>query len=236
MQLYNMTAKQAFAEAPPQYPVQTWIWDPPYNIGFKYEGFDDRNKNYDEWINETAELMYNNTKQGGSLFFIHYPKACAELLPHLQAAGWTLHQWITWVYPANFGHSNKKFTTASRAVLWFSKGEPFFKPKATVQPYKNPNDKRIKERMAQGHKGCNHYDWWNINLCKNTSKDYRGYANQIPYELLERCILHTSNEGHVVGDPCGGSGSTYRVALDHNRQVWGCDVAPAAFELWGDLV
>tara|TARA_R100001163_G_C5056926_1_gene193418 strand:- start:226 stop:948 length:723 start_codon:yes stop_codon:yes gene_type:complete len=234
-QLYNLDAKTALLTFPPVKPVQTWVWDPPYNIQFKYEGFDDNNPNYDEWVEETARLMFNNTNEGGSMFFIHYPIDCARLLPHLMKAGWNMHQWITWVYPANFGHSKKRFTKASRTILWLSKSEPYFDSKATVQPYKNPNDKRIKKLIEEGAKGTAHYDWWEINLCKNTSSDYRGYANQIPYALIERCILHTSKQGDTIGDPCGGSGSTYRVAIDWGRGVYGCDLSLEAFKLWDDL-
>ena len=34
------------------------------------------------------------------------------------------------------------------------------------QPYKNPNDKRIAKRIAEGKK-ARLYDWWNINQVKN---------------------------------------------------------------------
>ena len=39
---------------------------------------------------------------------------------------WKFHQWINWNYPANFGHSTKKWTNASRTILWLVKGDPEF--------------------------------------------------------------------------------------------------------------
>jgi len=222
-------------ENPPSTKVQTWILDPPYNIGFDYgDGFKDRQNDsaYRGWIGSLLHRCYENTQEGGSLFFIHYPEECGRLLPFIDGSGWRLHQWLSWVYPANFGHSKRRFTTAHRTVLWLSKGEPKFNSHATVQPYKNPNDKRIKQHIANGKKGTVFYDWWEINLCKNTSKDHLGYHNQIPYTLLERCILATTDEGDFVGDPCAGSGSTMRAAMLLNRHAWGCDIKVEAKEYW----
>jgi len=215
--------------------VQTWIVDPPYNIGFDYENFTDKIENYPEWIGILAEGMFNRTKENGSFFLIHYPIDCARLLPEIESKGWKLHQWISWVYPSNIGMSKNKFTTAHRTILWFSKSK---KPKfshVVGGEYKNPNDKRIKERIAQG-KSPPLYDWWNINLCKNVSKDFKGYANQIPEKLLERLILNTTDEEDLVGDCCAGSGSTLRTALKHNRKIWGCDINSSASDLWSDLL
>ena len=219
----------------PSSPIQTWILDPPYNIGFNYgPNFNDDlpDAAYHRWLNDLACVMLDNTVRGGSLFFIHYPTECARILPHLERAGWRLHQWISWVYPANFGHSNKRFTKAHRSILWLSHGEPTFYPEATVQPYKNPNDKRIRKLIESGRTGTTHYDWWEINLCKNVSRDYLGYHNQIPEELLKRCILATTKEGQMVGDPCAGSGSTMRAAIMLNRRGWGCDINQEAYEMW----
>ena len=47
--------------------------------------------------------------------------------------------------------------------------------------------------------GTNLYNWWNVNLCKNVSKDKKGaFSNQIPESLLERIILSTTNLGDLV--------------------------------------
>ena len=42
------------------------------------------------------------------------------------------------------------------------------------EPYKNPTDKRIAKRIAEGHEGGMLYDWWEINQVKNVSKDKNG--------------------------------------------------------------
>ena len=205
--------------------VNTWIVDPPYNIGFDYgENFKDSFTDYPSFIHDISKGMYEKTTDEGSFFFIHYPEDCARLLKVIEKAGWVLHQWISWVYPSNIGMSKKRFTTASRAVLWFSKGIPKFKHHVKGE-YKNPTDARIKERIKQGH-APPLYDWWHINMCKNVSKDYAGYFNQIPYELLKRLILNTTEEGDTVGDCCAGSGSVLLAALKLKRNSIGFDINP----------
>lgn len=219
--------------------VQCWIFDPPYNIG--YAGYDDKVDDrlawddYVELISQSANLMANHTSDG-SLFMIHYPEATARLLPVLEAAGWEFRQWITWAYNSNIGHSKRKFTTASRTVLWMTRGEPIVNISATQQPYKNPNDKRVQALIAGGSKGVNHYDWWNINLRKNVGKGYRGWANQLPIELVERIILTASNEGGVVGDLMAGSGTLLEVSLPLNRVVYQNDISENALDIWMEMV
>ena len=222
--------------------MNTWILDPPYNIGFDYQSDFKDNKKPDVYASDLVDIIHTcarSLQPDGSLFIIHYPEIISRLVDMIESDKLKqcdyyvrpehqleLHQWITWVYPSNIGHSKSKFTRASRAILWFKKRgqKPYFNHLATVQPYRNPNDKRIKQRIADGHKGVVHYDWWEINMCKNVSKDYRGYVNQIPYKLLERLILHTTEKGDWVGDCFAGSGSTIAAAHKLGRNGWGCDI------------
>jgi len=217
--------------------IQTWIFDPPYNVGFDYDNVDDNMTDYDysRFIQRNAEGMFNMTDEGGSMFLIHYTLPAAKLIPFIEAAGWNVHQWITWVYPHNMGMSNQRFTQGSRAVVWFTKGKPKVNIKAVKGQYKNPNDKRIKQRIEDGHAPAL-MDWWNINLRKNTSKGHRKYANQLPYELVKRLILTTSDVDDWVGDCMAGSGTTLEVAKDFDRRVFLNDINPNSLDLWKGLI
>ena len=215
--------------------VRTWVWDPPYNIGYSYSDCADNMTAdmYADWIKKVASLCSWHSLDDANLFFIHYPADAARLLPYLEKAGWELKQWLTWVYPSNFGHSKNKFTTASRAVLHLVKGNPSFNHVA-VQPYRNPNDKRIRKLIENGSNGTAHYDWLQVNLVKNVSAEKR-YTNQIPEALLEILILNTTVQNDLVGDPTCGSGSTCRTAKRIDRRFWGCDISEDAVKCWGDL-
>jgi DNA modification methylase len=215
--------------------VQTWIVDPPYNIKYNYNSSFKDNldaEQYSLMIYDLLELAYDSTKDNGSFFLINYPDIIAELFIDIKRSRWNVHQWITWVYPSNIGMSNRKFTRASRTVLWLSKGEPKVNISAVQQPYKNPKDKRIMGQMAKGKTGTNLYDWWDINLCKNVSKDKNDYVNQIPAELLRRLILSTTEEGDLVADGMCGSGSTVVAAESLGRRGFGCDINENLLPIW----
>ena len=188
----------SFKEHLPIQGIQTWIVDPPYNIKFNYNSeFKDNlpAEEYEKLIFDLLELTYESTNEGGSFFLINYPEIIANIFGSIKQSKWQFHEWISWVYPSNIGINKRKFTRASRTVLWLTKGEPYVDIKAVQQPYKNPTDKRVKQMIKNGSTGTNLYDWWEINLCKNVSKDKNDYVNQIPQELLNRLILTTSRGG-----------------------------------------
>jgi len=215
--------------------VQTFIIDPPYNIGFNYRsGYKDslEKQEYSDGLYEVLEMMFESSNTNASCFLINYPEIIAEYYHTILDTSWNVYQWINWVYPSNIGHSKKRFTKASRTVLWLAKDDPKIHIDAIQQPYKNPTDKRIKELVANGKTGTNLYDWWEINLCKNVSKDKSNYVNQIPEELLKRLILTTTDEGDLVADPMCGSGSTVVTAAKLDRVGWGCDLNENLIPVW----
>jgi len=214
--------------------IRTWIFDPPYNIGYDYgKVITDRREQryYEIEIREMAANMKFHSKANANLFLVIYPSIAARLLPVIEDVGWSLKQWLTWVYPSNIGHSKKKFTTGSRAVLWFTIGDPEFNHKAVVQPYKE-DSKKTRAMKAKGSKGAALYDWWEINLRKNVSKGFKGYFNQLPFKLVENILLHTTQEGEWVGDLTAGAGTTWEVAKEIGRSCWLNDLNPDCLEIW----
>src|SRR5699024_1075904 len=81
--------------------------------------------------------------------------------------------------------------------------------KKVLQPFKNPNDKRIKERIKKGVKGARSYDWFNdIQLVKNVTKQEHNHPCPVPVKLMERIIKLTTKENDLIFDPFAGSGTT----------------------------
>jgi len=213
---------------PPGKGIKLFLTDPPYNLGFDYGEVTDNQpeEEYHQMMEDIFDSCYEAADEDAHLFIIHYAQDLAKMWPRLTKK-WNFHQWITWNYPANFGHSSKKWTNASRTILWLTKGDPEFYGERVVQPYRNPTDKRIKKLIHEDGKiGTNLYNWWQVNLCKNVSKDKKDYSNQIPEALLERIILSTTNLGDKVADPFSGTFSTSRTALRLGRYAWGCDLNP----------
>lgn len=221
---YNGEGKKLFEEIEKK--PQTIIADPPYNRNKDYGCVSDNldKDSYRKMIGETLDVAYDNSAEDASFFLIHYQEDVAEMYDIITNK-WCVHQWITWCYPSNYGHSTKKFTNASRVVLWLKKEEdPKFKPKEVVQKYKNPSDSRIKKKIEDGRLGAHLYDWLEINHVKNVSEEYQGYDNQIPEKLLKILILTTTDKGELIADPFSGSYSTARTALKHGRLAVGSDL------------
>lgn len=181
------------------------ITDPPYNVKYKYPDYND-NMNSEEYINL---LSYLNTEK---VVMIHYPEAfCGDVREALGKP----NKIVQWVYNSNLNRQH-------RSIAWFSCDPNLKKVK---QPYKNPNDKRIKKLVENGSEGTRLYDWWDdINLVKNVSKDKEAtFTNQIPIKLLERIILITTKEGDTILDPFFGSGSLYFACKNTNRKCIGIE-------------
>jgi DNA modification methylase len=214
--------------------VDLIITDPPFNIGKNYDGVYKDNKSKDEylmwcknWLSECVRLL----KPTGSLYLFNYPENNAYLLPFLQEKT-IFKRWMTWHYPTNTGHSKTNYTRSQHSIIFCTKSKKAkFNRTAIVEPYKNPTDKRIKERIKNGKKGRAPYDVFHFNLVKNVSKEKTKHPCQIPTQLLKIFILASSNPGDTVLDPFAGSFSTCVAAKKLNRNSIGIDINPRYVEI-----
>lgn len=110
------------------------VTDPPFNIGYHYGKYKDRmeEKTYFSMIAEIIERF--------PAVIIHYPEALHKISI---TSGEVPKKVAAWVYNSNTAKQH-------RDVAWY-KVEPIFTN--AWQQYKNPNDKRIKERIARGSRG-----------------------------------------------------------------------------------
>lgn len=200
------------------------LTDPPYNIGWKYsDKVNDNKPDYHEWCEQWVDRCIESLRENSILCIINYPENNNILFSYLKKRLNYVQQLI-WCYPTNVGHSKRKYTRTYRTILVFSNGDDYtFNPQK--QPYKNPTDKRIKQRIAEGHEGTNHYDIFNINLCKNGSKSKKQNGiNQLPNDLVDMLIKTYTNEGDYVLDPFVGNGTVMDRAEALNRNSVGIDI------------
>jgi len=218
----------------PDESVDIIITDPPFNIGKDYGGVYEDKKKFDEyiewcktWLNECIRLL----KKHGSLYLFNYPENNAYLLPFLKEK-MIFKRWMTWHYPTNTGHSKSNFTRTQHSILFFTKSKSHkFNKDVIAEPYKNPTDKRIIERIKNGSKGRAPYDVFQFNLVKNVSKDKTPHPCQIPIPLLKIFIMASSDTGDTVLDPFAGSFSTCAAAKEINRNSIGIDINPKYVEI-----
>jgi site-specific DNA-methyltransferase (adenine-specific) len=201
--------------------------DPDYNVGINYAGknYTTAWHDYIEWYVTLARESMRVLKPTGSLFLINYPKQNAYLrVKYLDDHAFSVHDYV-WVYNTNVGHSPRHFTTAHRSILHAtnSKDNHFYKEQV-AQPYLNPNDRRIKQRVANGHTGRMPYSWLYFDLVKNVSKDKTFHACQIPLGLVETLIKACTKEDDDVLILFGGSGSEIVLCQELKRNFVSCEI------------
>jgi DNA modification methylase len=182
------------------------VSDPPYNVGRKYNLYSDKmdESSYYEW-------MSNIFKMAPSVI-IHYPEALYRI-----SNGMNIYpnKVVSWVYNSNVPKQH-------RDIAFFNVTPDFEKVR---QPYKNPNDKRIKKLIASGKTGSKLYDWWEVNQVKNVSKEKTSHPCQIPARVMENIIGILPDDVLII-DPFCGSGSTAEACLKLNRDFIGIDIDP----------
>lgn len=187
--------------------------DPPYNQGYHYNAYHDRMS--DDGYATMLRTVFLQFKKS---IVIHYPEEMMHIFGGIYSKD--LQQVVSWVYNSNTAKQH-------RLISWFG-----CKPdmRKIPQPYKNPGDKRIAKRIADG-KEARAYDWWEINQVKNVSKKGNSHPCPIPLELAERIIKATTNEGDTIFDPFMGSGTTGVACKNLNRNFIGIELDKEYFEI-----
>lgn len=189
------------------------VTDPPFNIGYKYKTYKDRMKE-DEYYDFLKSVF---TLNGFPFVVIHYPEQLYKLSFKVEMFPSKV---VSWVYNAN----TKK---QHRDIAFFGIVPNFAQVK---QPYKNLSDKRIQERIKNGSRGTDLYDWWFINQVKNVSKEKTEHPCQMPLEVMKN-IIGIIPEEYDIFDPFMGSGTTGVACKELGRNFIGCEIDETYFEI-----
>ncbi len=208
--------------------------DPDYNVGINYAGknYSQKWNDYIDWYIELTKESMRVLKPTGNLFMMNYPKQNAHLrVKYLDDEAYDVQEYV-WIYNTNVGHSQRRFTTAHRSILHATKSKKnnFYKDNVAV-PYQNPEDKRIKARIAAGHKGRMPYSWFYYDLVKNVSKDKTFHSCQIPLPLVEMLIKSCTKEKDDCFILFGGSGSELVLCQTLKRNFISCEIHPEYHEM-----
>ncbi|HEY0429211.1 MAG TPA: site-specific DNA-methyltransferase [Pyrinomonadaceae bacterium] len=232
-QVFNEDVLQVLKRMPSE-SVEMIYGDPDYNVGLKYAGKNYTTKwnDYIDWYIELTQESLRVLKPEGNLFFINYPKQNAYLrVKFLDEAAYDLQDYV-WIYNTNVGHSPRRFTTAHRSILHATKSkENNFYKEQVAQPYLNPTDKRIQERIRNGHTGRMPYSWFYYDLVKNVSKDKTFHSCQIPLPLVELFIKSCTKEEDLVFILFGGSGSEIVLTQNLKRNFISCEIHPTYYQM-----
>lgn len=187
-----------------------FVSDPPFNIGYHYNGYKDnkKEKDYYDWLYS----IFGVNRQ----VIIHYPE---QMYKYAIKIGIAPEKVVSWVYNSNTGKQH-------RDIAFFGVKPDFRK---VGQDYKNPKDKRIAKRIQQGKK-AKLYDWWEINQVKNVSLEKTQHPCQMPIKVMEN-IIGILPDNYTIIDPFLGSGTTAIACKRLNRNFIGVEIDHVYFEI-----
>ena len=232
----------------PQGWVDLCFADPPFNIGYLYHGYDDRQKaeDYLKFSHDWMQAVHRALKPSGSFYLAIGDEFAADLcVIARRQVGFHLRNWIIWHY--TFGQQPKaKFARSHTHILYFTKDEKAFTFNADAirvasarqttyaDARANPKGKLpddvwfLRPQEAPEPMFAPEGDTWNVSRVCGTFKEREGWHGcQMPIAVLDRIIKSSSNPGDIVLDPFNGSGTTCVSAALLGRQYVGIDQSEA---------
>jgi site-specific DNA-methyltransferase (adenine-specific) len=219
--------------------------DPPFNIGYTYDVYEDRRAadEYLAWTKKWGQALVRTLKPTGTAWLAIGDDFAAELKMIFQRElGLYCRSWVIWYY--TFGvNCSKKFSRSHTHLFHFVKDPKDFTfntdairvPSARQLVYADtranskgrlPDDTWIlRPQDAAGSFTPEENVWYFPRVC-GTFKERAGWHGcQMPEQLLGRIIKSCSNPGETVLDPFGGSGTTLAVAKKLERRFIGFELS-----------
>ena len=222
--------------------------DPPFNIGYDYDLYDDRldAEQYLAWSEQWTAEVVRLLKPNGTFWLAIGDDFAAELSVMLKRQhGLTCRSWVVWYY--TFGVNCKNKFSRSHTHLFhmvksaddftFNADDPSIRvPSARQLVYRDkranpkgrlPDDTWILRPQDIPESWQAAGDTWYFPRVAGTFKEREGWHGcQMPEQLLARIIRACSNPGDVVLDPFTGSGTTLAVAKKLDRRFLGFELSP----------
>jgi site-specific DNA-methyltransferase (adenine-specific) len=217
--------------------------DPPFNIGYEYDVYNDRQSrdDYLAWTERWLRGVRRVLKPTGSFYVAIGDEYAAEVKVRLDALGLSLRNWIVWHY--TFGVScTRKFNRSHAHILYYVVDPKRFTfhadavrvPSARQTTYadrranprgKLPDDTWVLRPQEEERCFRPETDTWYVARVCGTFKERTGHPCQMPEAVLERIITVSSSPGDLVLDPFAGSGTTLAVAKRLLRRYVGIELS-----------
>jgi site-specific DNA-methyltransferase (adenine-specific) len=219
--------------------------DPPFNIGYQYDVYDD-NRDYRAYLDWTRAWMgevCRVLKPHGTFWVAIGDEYAAEIkLIAQNDLGLVCRSWVIWYY--TFGvNCTKKFSRSHAHLFYFVKdGRQFtFNDEAVRVPSARqlvyadsranpagrlPDDTWILRPQDVRDGFTPDHDTWYFPRVAGTFKERAGFHGcQMPEQLLGRIVRSCSRPGDLVLDPFTGSGTTLTVAKKLGRRWLGFELS-----------
>lgn len=243
-QIHNIDCVTGLASIPDG-AVDLAFADPPFNIGYDYDVYRDslEDDDYLNWCRQWLDQINRVLKNDGTFWLAIGDEYAAELKVIMQQEFHLVcRSWVIWYY--TFGVNCKQKFSRSHAHLFHMVKDPnqftfntdsIRVPSARQLVYGDkranpkgrlPDDTWIlrPQDLEEGFDSLD--DTWYFPRVAGTFKERKGWHGcQMPEQLLGRIIRACSNEGELVLDPFGGSGTTLAVAKKLGRQFVGYELS-----------
>jgi site-specific DNA-methyltransferase (adenine-specific) len=234
----------------PEGSVDLAFADPPFNIGYEYDVYQDRRgkDEYLAWTDKWLAAVRRALKPTGSFWVAIGDEYAAEVKVRLDALGLTMRNWIIWHY--TFGVNCTRKFNRSHAHIFYYVADPkqytfhantVRVPSARMTTYadrranpvgKLPDDTWVLRPQETDDHFQPDSDTWYVSRVCGTFKERTEHPCQMPEGVLERIIRVATDEGDLVLDPFAGSGTTLAVAKRLRRRYLGMELS----ETYADAV
>ncbi len=221
--------------------------DPPFNIGYLYDTYEDRRSDEEylgwcrSWMQEVRRLL----KADGTLWVAIGDEYVAELKVLLtRELGLHMRSWVVWYYTfgqncaRNFSrsHTHLLYLVRDPERFTFNEADPNLRvPSARQRVYRDSrghpsgrlpdNTWILRPQEAPESFGADE-DTWHVPRVNGTFRERQGFHGcQMPEQVLGRIIRACSSEADVVLDPFVGSGTTPVVAKKLARRFVGFELS-----------
>jgi site-specific DNA-methyltransferase (adenine-specific) len=221
--------------------------DPPFNIGYEYDIYDDQqsSKDYLTFCEDWIRGVHRALKPNGTFWLAIGDEYAAELKVLSQQVGFHPRSWVIWYY--TFGvNCAKGFSRSHTHLFHFVKNRDDFtfngenpavrvaSARQMVYADSRANSKGrlpdntwiLRPQDAPPPSFSTSHDTWFFSRVAGTFKEREGFHGcQMPEQLLGRIIRVSSDPGDLVVDPFGGSGTTLTVAKKLGRRFMGFELS-----------
>lgn len=229
----------------PEGSVDLAFADPPFNIGYEYDSYEDNKTDaeYVLWCRKWLYQVKRVLKSNGTFWLAIGDRYVSDLDIDARYLGFIRRSWVIWHY--TFGvNSIRKLTPSHTHLLYYVLDEKnfTFNAEAVAVPSMRqlkyadsrakpngrlPNDVWLLDSKNAAEEGIAFKEgtdtWYASRIC-GTFKERTDHPCQMPLVIMERIVNLSSNQGDLVLDPFCGSGTTLKAAQNLSRRSVGVEI------------
>ena len=218
--------------------VELAVIDPPYNLNVDSWDKFPTLQSFLQFTYKWIDKLIPKLKDSASLYIFNTAFNSAYILQHLHEKKMIFQNWITWDKRDGIGAAKRRYTNGQEIILFFTKDNNHkFNYDEIRVPYES--ESRIAHASKKGilKNGKRWFPNPNGKLCgeiwhfssERHNQKVNGRTRKMvhptikPYDMIERIIKASSDEGDIVLDCFVGTGTVPLACKNLKRHFVGCD-------------